>query len=129
LATVREFADAAQREALLDEERQAARSQSGVREEVVAELRANRITLVEAAGRFGELNRRMAYGGDQAFRVYPGKSPGESLCRQVIHWVKYRESDPPQPEELACRRRLEAELDKLLERDGEIRLPGSSDSR
>jgi hypothetical protein len=91
---------------------------------VTEELRAGRLTLVQAAARFRNLN---AYPPDSVpdLRHYvPGATDEERLCRQVIFWAEG--SDPAMP--LAARkwtrRQLEAELDRLLaENNGIIRLP------
>jgi hypothetical protein len=126
LGALRELADATQREAMLDEQRQRVRSQAGAREGILVDLRANRIGLLEAAQRFGELNRQLDEGTSYVFFRFRGGSEGERLCRQVIQWIKCREPDPPGLKDLAFRHGLEAEMEALLRRDGEVRLPKPS---
>jgi hypothetical protein len=91
---------------------------------VTNELRAGRLTLVQAAARFRSLNVYPPDSVPDLRRFLPGATDEERLCRQAIFWAEG--SDPamsPAARELT-RRRLEAELNRLLaENNGAIRLP------
>jgi hypothetical protein len=95
-----------------------------VREEIVADLLADQITLTQAAARFGQLNKQMPNGGRRALDDVPGDSLAERLCRQVIirteiH-VKLKKPNRSAPGTIA---RLESRLKELLEQGGMILLP------
>src|SRR5262245_7763068 len=94
------------------------------KEGVVEQLLAGRTTLLEAAAWFRLLNEHPADCQDEFRRWWRGKSDGEKLCRQVISWV-VMELHARGPADLAeaQRRRLEAELQAHLRRDGTVHLP------
>jgi hypothetical protein len=110
----------AEREARLERQLQAVRKRTEAKWQVVRQLLAGRLTLREAAARFGALNDEPA---DCPCRDdhFPGATRGERLCRQVIAWVREeaREGQAEAAEAAAC---LEAELEALLARGA--RLPG-----
>ena len=85
---------------------------------VTAELIGGRLTLLEAAARFRDLNDIPEDCPDPYRQAFSGDSDGEKLCRQVIAWVaaELRGRSSPLVE---C---LEAELQDLLGR-GAIELP------
>jgi hypothetical protein len=78
------------------------------KQQVIADLIAGRLDLLEAAARFGRLEKG---------------SPGEDeqLCRRVIGWVDLALSDRPERAE-ALTERLERELAAHLGRHGCLRL-------
>jgi hypothetical protein len=129
MGTLSQLAASLQREAVLEDEERATLARMQAREEVLADLRAEKISLLEAAARFGALNRQIDNGDRHTLRAFRGNSEGERLCRQVIQRVKYREPDQPDPEALAFRHRLEAQLEELLQRDGMVQLPETDASR
>jgi hypothetical protein len=91
------------------------------RRQVAADVIAGRLTLLEAAARFRDLNAETPAFED-CNRIYPGNSPEERFCRLVIDQVESEmEEEPEQAAEL--RRRLEAELRQHLGSGGAIRLP------
>ena len=95
------------------------------RRRVTAEVRAGRLTLFEAAARFGKLNAGPGeYGIQQTVQsVYPGDSYEEKLCRQVIRHVELEAaSESPGAAEAAVAR-LEAELEDHMLRHGRVCLP------
>jgi hypothetical protein len=90
-----------------DEHRQALQRVEG-KQQVIADLIAGRLDLLEAAARFAHLQ--------------PGFSDdGERLCRSVIGWAYLALSDRPERAE-ALTERLEQELAAHLERHGVVRL-------
>jgi hypothetical protein len=90
----------------------------------VAELLARQLTLPEAAALFREIDRQPPKDSTRAGEVtFPGLSEAERYCRLVISYAEVvLEEQSPQRKagEVA---RLEAELNALRDRDGEIRLP------
>jgi hypothetical protein len=112
------------RESRLDIEQREALLRLMAREEIAADLFANRITLIEAAERFAELNQQMPNSGRNILQWIPGNSDGERLCRQVILWMECEQKRRRDPEASATLCSLESQLEELLKRDGVIRLPG-----
>jgi hypothetical protein len=93
---------------------------------VILELLAGRLTLLEAADSFRVLNETPEdFPGTPHLAFYPGNSPGERQCRQVIMWAEgeLRGSAPPQ-EVRATIRRLERELEAVLACTGTVHLSG-----
>jgi hypothetical protein len=93
------------------------------RQEVVAELIAGRISLLQAAVRFRRLNQRLPESADAYNHFYPGNSEGERLCRYVIAYVRSTLLDESPDLAPALVERLNAELAQLLEADGAVHLP------
>jgi hypothetical protein len=87
--------------------------------QIVEELIKQRLTLVEAAARFSELDRPLfqpgAY-GRYLSRRFLGSSLKEIVCHQVINYVQMHVTDRPEWE--AALPRLEMELKAELERQG-----------
>jgi hypothetical protein len=82
---------------------------------VVTELLADRLTLMEAAARFRELDAGMPETRDRLLQAYPGVSYEEALCRQVIELAR-GELEVRAPEQVKrVVARLEAELQAFLE--------------
>jgi hypothetical protein len=91
----------------------------------VEEVVAGRLSLVEAAARFGALEAgrpRNRY-CRPAHELFPGDSEGEQLCREVITHVEARLAPQGRARARQFAARLEAELGELLARDGTARLP------
>jgi len=93
------------------------------RDAVVTELLAGRLTLLEAAARFGELNAGMPETRDRVMRAYPGAPYRVALCRQVIEQARsvLLVRAPEQVERVVAR--LEAELQAHMECEAGLRLP------
>ena len=91
--------------------------------QAMAELLGGRLTLVEAAARFRDLEETLGDTPASAWRPQCAATDGERLCREVIHWVyaRFRPDAPQLAEELAAS--LEAELWFCQDRDGTIVLP------
>src|SRR5262249_23603605 len=92
------------------------------KDQVADEVIAGRLTLVEAAARFRDLNAVPPDHPDPYRTTYPGGSDREKLCRQVISWVASA-TGRAQAEARALVACLEAELEDLLGRHGTIELP------
>jgi hypothetical protein len=93
------------------------------RTKVIEDLRAGRLTLVQAAARFRRLNALTPAGGLDLRGHLVGATEEERLCRQVICWAEA--ADRPEAPSIAeqTRERLEAELQRLLAKNkGVIRL-------
>jgi hypothetical protein len=93
------------------------------RGEVIDDLRAGRLTLVQAAARFRGLNGLAPEASYDLSHHMAGATEEERLCRQVIYWAEGAERTVPPTAREQTRRCLEAELDRLLaENNGVIRL-------
>src|SRR5262245_53250560 len=68
----------------LDIELDAAKPRIASKKAVIDELRAGRITLLEAAQQFQALE-------SASTRFFPGSSERERSCRQVIHWTAHQD--------------------------------------
>jgi hypothetical protein len=95
------------------------------RERVTQELLAGRLTLPQAAARFRPLNASAGANVPPLELWFAGATEEERLCRQVIAWAEAAGTVPGSPGSgRTTRRRLEAELNALLERGhGVITLP------
>jgi hypothetical protein len=122
LEILRRLTHGLQLRSVLEERHQKSINQLLAREAVLADLLGKRLTLPEAAARFREWEWELANRG-LAPGLGAGSSEGERCCRLVIEWVRSREGTPSDPGALALRRRLEVELEELLERYGTVRLP------
>jgi len=101
--------------------------QRGLAKSRLAEdVAVGRLTLLEAAARFRELNSQWPPFDWDTWRFFrhcdfPGASDEEGLCRQVINCTRSTLWQQPEVAD-EVRRRLEAELDQHL-RHGTLRLP------
>jgi len=84
----------------------------GIKKQIVDEVIAERLSLLEAAACFRELNDAYPDHLDLLRRTHPGKTDEEVLCRNVIAFVRSALRDPAGA---AVIDRLEAELDGRLE--------------
>jgi hypothetical protein len=94
-----------------------------VKHAVVTELLADRLTLMEAAARFRELDADMPETRDRLLQAYPGMPYEVALCRQVIGHARgeLEVRAPEQVERVVAR--LEAELQAHLECEARDCLP------
>ncbi len=95
------------------------------RNEIITDVIDGRLSLLEAASAFHNLDRQ----SPPLLVTYPGDSDGEKVCRRVIAWVRVRlQSDPadteaqPQSEgstspAASVLARLERELAAMMELD------------
>lgn len=120
--SVRAWLDSNREIAEIDREMEAFWKRHEARREVIAELTRRRLTLAEAAGRFRDLNAEAPC--RRHLRAnHPGRTEEESVCRHLIAWARGELSgrSPGLADEVAAR--LEAELERHLERDGTVYLP------
>jgi hypothetical protein len=104
---------------LSDRERAAHFRRSEARRRVAQDLAAGRLTLLEAAEHFRDLNGSYpGFNWYQFRRHFPGSSDDERHCRQVIQFVALETETGPAA---VARQRLEAELEGHLRR-GTLRL-------
>jgi hypothetical protein len=104
---------------LPERERAAHLCRSVARRRVALDLAAGRLTLLEAAEHFRDLNG--SYPGFSWYQFrhhFPGSSDDERHCRQVIQFVALETETGPAA---VARKRLEAELEGHLRR-GTLRL-------
>jgi hypothetical protein len=113
-ATMSGYTDELERGRGLDEAREEILGRVKGRERVVQEAIDRRLTLVEAAARFRELDRADPSFLWDSFRVLrPGASDEERQCQSVIEWVSgMLVNDPGRAR--AESRRLEEELQAVL---------------
>jgi hypothetical protein len=79
-------------------------------------LAGGRLTLLEAAARFRDLDRGASDFNVEEFRhTYPGASDDERHCREAIAWVR-EEVLPDAPQAEAIAQCLEAELQYHIDR-------------
>jgi hypothetical protein len=83
------------------------------RQEVLRALRADSLSLIEAAARFGQVNREEPETMSYVREMYPGNSDEERVCRQVLAWARADLSGDP-GKGRATLLRLEAELEAYL---------------
>jgi hypothetical protein len=91
----------------------------------VEQLAAGEMTLFEAAAWFMHWNQNPPGFPLVHNRAFPGESPEEKVCRQVLSWAQAhmrRTMPPSQAEEAICR--LEAELADHIATHGRVILPG-----
>jgi hypothetical protein len=109
----------------LERERQLLLERTATFYQLEKDLADGRLTLVQAAAIFRDLDRerRVPPEIEKLRPLFPGASDGERLCRQLIHIVKsgLELEAPARVAEVV--ERLEAELQELLARDGNVRLP------
>jgi hypothetical protein len=83
------------------------------RHEVLRALRADSLSLIEAAARFGEVNLEEPETMSYVREMYPGNSDEERVCRQVLAWARADLGGDP-GKGRATLLRLEAELETYL---------------
>jgi hypothetical protein len=100
----------------------AAHRPSEARKRIARQVLAGKLSLLQAAVRYQDLNESYDDFCWEDFRTrYPGATDDEHACRQVIEFVKIELSDHPQLSGLTVTK-LEQELESLL-RDGKVHLP------
>jgi hypothetical protein len=107
----------------LDREGEVVHRRMAAKRVVVADLAAERLTLLEAAARFRDLNALSPDSLHYVRTCYPGTTDEERLCRQVIAWTETELHERRADDAERVVARLRAELGELLGRDGGIRLP------
>ena len=108
----------------LDAQRDNLLARTDGRREVVRELRRGRRNLFEAAAAFRELNARPGAPASLERYYFAASADEETLCRQVITWVRNEQHEEPPEAARERAARLEAELEAHLRHHGGVRLPG-----
>jgi hypothetical protein len=90
---------------------------------VVTELLADRLTLLEAAARFRELDAGMPEARDRLLQAYPGVPYQVALCQQVIARARSELEARALEQVESVVARLEAELQAHRECETGLRLP------
>ncbi|HZT83423.1 MAG TPA: hypothetical protein VFA26_24545 [Gemmataceae bacterium] len=86
---------------------------ASVRDQIITDLLAGRVGLLEAAARFRDLNSEDEITWPALRLVFREASDDEACCRQVIAWVRVRLAHQPD-EGRPVLDRLEAELAECL---------------
>jgi hypothetical protein len=107
----------------LDDDLKRAMQRHEAKEAIVAEVIAERLTLLEAAAQFRDLNATWPRASHWLEQRYPGVPYELALCRQIIDQVstELRQCDPGQCDRVVTR--LEAELQAHVESETGLRLP------
>jgi hypothetical protein len=108
---------------------QVARRRIDAKREVVRRLLAGRLTLLETAALFRDLNEEPDDCPCRDNPQWPGASREEHLCRQVVNWARQMANEEGSRATGEAADRLEAELAALLARGRAIRLPGDDPGR
>jgi hypothetical protein len=91
--------------------------------ELVRAVIDGKMSLLEAAGWFRELNKGNASCPATRY-ASPEGSEAERLCLQVLSWVRGELADRPSSESEPLYRRLQAEFEDLRKGEGGLHLPG-----
>jgi hypothetical protein len=95
-----------------------------IKERVIADLLADRLTLLEAARWFKDLNESPADCQDNYRLFFPAPTAGESACRQVLAWAESALQESPRSHSDAVLNKLKQELQTHLKRhNGVVVLP------
>ena len=107
----------------LDDDLERAMQRHEAKEALVAEVIADRLTLLEAAAQFRDWNATWPRASRWLQQRYPGVPYELALCRQIIDQVRLelRQCDPERSDRVVAR--LEAELQAHLECETSFRLP------
>jgi hypothetical protein len=89
------------------------------KQQVVGELQAGRLTLLQAAARFRDLEEALPVTRGWPPRATSGPAEGERWCREVMAWAQTQHGE--YLPDLAAR--LEADLRRHRGTDGTVRLP------
>jgi hypothetical protein len=93
-----------------------------VRDRVVRNLLAGRLTLLQAATQFRDMEKDLPVTWGPPIEA-TGPGEGERLCRSVMRWVHNWIAENLPAEAASVAARLEAELGQLRGPDGTVRLP------
>jgi hypothetical protein len=96
------------------------RNRSHFKRDVVVDLVAGRLTLLEAARLFKNSNEHPVMHQDNYRAHFPGASDGEKLCRQVLCWAEGELLELPASQAEAVQHRLDQELRDHLEQHGGV---------
>jgi len=107
----------------LDDNLERAMRRREAKEAIVAEVIADRLTLLEAAARFRDLNANWPRASHWLQQRYPGVPYELALCRQIIDQVciELRQWAPERRDRIVTR--LEAEMQTHLESEAGLRIP------
>jgi hypothetical protein len=94
-----------------------------VKQDIVAQLVAGRVSLLEAAARFRAASQPLSDGASLAALARSGQDADERICRTLIGWAYLSLCEYPERAE-AVSNRLETDLQDILDRHGSVCLPG-----
>jgi hypothetical protein len=94
-----------------------------IKQDIVAQLVAGRVSLLEAAARFRAASQPFSDGASLGSAIRPVQESAEHICRTLIGWAYLALSEYPERAE-AVTNRLETDLQEVLDRQGSISLPG-----
>ena len=114
----------AQRREALSRRAELIQQRSDAKQVIIRELLDDKLTLLQAARRFKDLNETPITCQDNYRLRYPGRSDGEKVCRQVLAWMDLDLAGLPPDQGKALSHRYEQELREHLEsHDGVVVLP------
>jgi hypothetical protein len=91
--------------------------------EITCELLEGRLSLFEAAARFGKLEEQTSEYIGYSRDPHPGETVEERLCRQVIMWANQEAAVRPYGEPQLRVGRLQEELQEHIRQHSAVRLP------
>ena len=108
---------------LLDDDLERSMRRLEAKEAIVTEVIAERLTLLQAAAQFRDLNATWPQASHWLQQRYPGVPYELALCRQIIDQVRIelRQWAPERRDRIVTR--LEAELQTHLESEAGLRIP------
>jgi hypothetical protein len=93
------------------------------KQDIVAQLVAGRVSLLEAATRFRAASQPVVEGPSYAVFAQAEQDSDERVCRTLIGWAYLALCEYPERAE-AVSNRLETDLQEILDRQGSVCLPG-----
>jgi hypothetical protein len=120
---VGEYLDVVARSADLETRLESSYRRLQAKRAVVSELLAGRLTLLEAAARFRDLDAGLPEFRDLLLQRYPDVPYEVAVCRQVIEQARSVPRVRTPEQEASIVARLEAELQAHLDCEGGLRLP------
>ena len=114
----------AQRREALSRRAEVIQQRSDAKQVIIRELLDDKLTLLQAARRFKDLNETPVTCQNDYRSRFPGRSDGEKVCRQVLQWLEGYLLGLPSEQAQTLRRRFADELREHLEHhDGIVVLP------
>jgi hypothetical protein len=101
-----------------------ARDRAHAKQLIILDLLAERLSLLQAGRRFKDLNETPVTYPDDYRTVFPGRTDGEKVCRQVLSWISGELHDLHHDHPDAILQRFEEELNRHMEQhSGLVVLP------
>ena len=119
----RQLGEEEQKRDALEQRLRHAGNRLAVKEAIVADVQAGRLTLFAAAARFRDLDAQLPSGQRHFVEMLPGNSLAEKYCRSVIAWVDPCDHRAAESSAGELALRLHKQLEDALLRQGVVDLP------